>query len=118
MRLHKLDYKWVALSNTTLGTPLAMINSSIMLIALPDIFRGIGVDPLQPGNTTLLLAARRGRRLVADHDADPAGHRRRDADGQLERDPDRRVTGRRARAGARPQPGSRDRRILHRIGAR
>ncbi|MFF1359146.1 MFS transporter [Streptomyces sp. NPDC058297] len=28
---------------------------SIMLIALPDIFRGIGVDPLQPGNTSLLL---------------------------------------------------------------
>jgi len=34
---------------------MATVNSSIMLIALPDIFRGIGVDPLQPGNTTLLL---------------------------------------------------------------
>src|SRR5436853_6942140 len=55
MRLHKLDYKWVALSNTTLGTLLAMINSSILLIALPDIFRGIGIDPLQPGNTSYLL---------------------------------------------------------------
>ena len=110
---------------------MATVNSSIMLIALPDIFRGIGVDPLQPGNTTLLLwllmgylvvtavlvvsfgrlgdmfgrvrmfnlgfaifalvlrpavgdlAARHGRRLVADLDADPAGRRRRDADGQL-----------------------------------
>jgi MFS family permease len=50
-----LDYKWVALSNTTLGTLLAMINSSILLIALPDIFRGIGIDPLQPGNTSYLL---------------------------------------------------------------
>jgi MFS family permease len=48
-------YKWVALSNTTLGMLMATINSSIMLIALPDIFRGIGVNPLQPGNTTLLL---------------------------------------------------------------
>jgi MFS family permease len=48
-------YKWVALSNTTLGMLMATVNSSIMLIALPDIFRGIGVDPLQPGNTTLLL---------------------------------------------------------------
>jgi MFS family permease len=48
-------YKWVALSNTTLGVLMATINSSIMLIALPDIFRGIGVNPLQPGNTTLLL---------------------------------------------------------------
>src|SRR5215475_1739946 len=55
MHLRKLDYKWVALSNTTLGTLLAMINSSILLIALPNIFRGIGIDPLQPGNTGYLL---------------------------------------------------------------
>ncbi len=55
MHLRRLDYKWVALSNTTLGTLLAMINSSILLIALPDIFRGIGIDPLQPGNTSYLL---------------------------------------------------------------
>jgi MFS family permease len=48
-------YKWIALSNTTLGMLMATINASIMLIALPDIFRGIGVNPLQPGNTTLLL---------------------------------------------------------------
>jgi len=48
-------YKWVALSNTTLGMLMATVNASIMLIALPDIFRGIGVNPLQPGNTTLLL---------------------------------------------------------------
>ncbi|MEU8488841.1 MFS transporter [Streptomyces sp. NPDC048641] len=45
----------MALSNTTLGVLIATINMSIMLIALPDIFRGIGVDPLQPGNTSLLL---------------------------------------------------------------
>jgi MFS family permease len=48
-------YKWIALSNTTIGALLATINSSIMLIALPNIFRGIGVDPLQAGNTTILL---------------------------------------------------------------
>lgn len=48
-------YKWIALSNTTLGVLIATINISIMLIALPDIFRGIGVDPLRPGNTSLLL---------------------------------------------------------------
>ncbi len=41
LHLRKLDYKWVALSNTTLGMLLATINSSILLIALPDIFRGI-----------------------------------------------------------------------------
>jgi MFS family permease len=49
------NYKWIALSNTTLGMLMATINASIMLIALPDIFRGIGVNPLQPGNTSLLL---------------------------------------------------------------
>jgi len=50
-----VHYKWVALSNTTLGMLMATINASIMLIALPDIFRGIGVNPLQAGNTSLLL---------------------------------------------------------------
>src|SRR3954471_9763982 len=48
-------YKWIALSNTTIGMLLATINSSILLIALPDIFRGIGIDPLAPGNTNYLL---------------------------------------------------------------
>ncbi|MHB1547275.1 MAG: MFS transporter, partial [Acidimicrobiales bacterium] len=48
-------YKWVALSNTTLGILMAVLNSSIVLIALPDIFRGIGLNPLAPGNTSYLL---------------------------------------------------------------
>ena len=49
------SYKWIALSNTTLGVLMATINSSIVLIALPDIFRGIHIDPLAPGNTNYLL---------------------------------------------------------------
>jgi MFS family permease len=48
-------YKWIALSNTTLGVLMATVNSSILLIALPDIFRGIRIDPLAPGNTNYLL---------------------------------------------------------------
>ncbi len=48
-------YKWIALSNTTLGVLMATINQSIVLIALPDIFRGIGLNPLSPGNTSYLL---------------------------------------------------------------
>jgi MFS family permease len=48
-------YKWVALSNTTLGVLIANINTSIVLIALPDIFKGIRIDPLQPANTGYLL---------------------------------------------------------------
>ena len=52
---HDPRYKWVALSNTTLGLLMATINSSIVLIAMPDIFRGIGIDPLAVGNTGYLL---------------------------------------------------------------
>jgi MFS family permease len=48
-------YKWVVLSNTTLGVLMATIDLSIMLIALPDVFRGIGIDPLLPGNSFYLL---------------------------------------------------------------
>lgn len=48
-------YKWVVLSNTTLGMLLATVNSSIVLISLPAIFRGIGLNPLQPANVTYLL---------------------------------------------------------------
>src|SRR5215469_3784174 len=52
---HGPHYKWIALSNTTLGVLMATINQSIVLIALPDIFRGIGLNPLAPGNTSYLL---------------------------------------------------------------
>jgi hypothetical protein len=41
-------YKWVALSNTTLGGLLASIDSTIMIVAMPDIFRGIHLNPLVP----------------------------------------------------------------------
>jgi MFS family permease len=51
----KPSYKWIVLTNTTLGVLMASINSSILLIALPDIFRGVGIDPLLPGNTSVLL---------------------------------------------------------------
>lgn len=53
--LNNPRYKWVVLSNTTLGILMATINASILLIALPDIFRGVGINPLAPGNTSLLL---------------------------------------------------------------
>jgi MFS family permease len=55
VRLGRLEYKWVALTNTTLGVLMATINASILLIALPDIFRGIRINPLAPGNTSYLL---------------------------------------------------------------
>ncbi len=49
------NYKWMALFISTLGMLMATIDGSIVLIAMPDIFRGIGLDPLQPGNTFYLL---------------------------------------------------------------
>ncbi|MEY2552374.1 MAG: hypothetical protein QOC57_234, partial [Ilumatobacteraceae bacterium] len=48
-------YKWTALSNTTLGMFMAALDSSIVLISLPAIFRGIQLDPLQPSNIGYLL---------------------------------------------------------------
>ena len=49
------NYKWVALFVSTLGMLMATIDGSITLIALPDIFRGIGIDPLVSGNSFYLL---------------------------------------------------------------
>jgi MFS family permease len=48
-------YKWIALSNTTLGMLAATVNASIVIISLPAIFRGIQLDPLTPGNVSYLL---------------------------------------------------------------
>ena len=49
------NHKWMVLSNTTFGMLAATINASIVLISLPAIFRGIGLQPLDPGNTNVLL---------------------------------------------------------------
>jgi MFS family permease len=48
-------YKWIALSNCTLAVLLATLDASITLIAMPDIFRGIHLDPLIPSNSFYLL---------------------------------------------------------------
>ena len=48
-------YKWIVLSNTTLAVLLATLDASITIIAMPAIFRGIHLDPLQPGNSFYLL---------------------------------------------------------------
>jgi MFS family permease len=48
-------YKWVALSNTTLSMMMATIDSSIVIISMPAIFRGIHLNPLAPGNISYLL---------------------------------------------------------------
>ncbi len=48
-------YKWIALSNATLAVLLATLDGSITIIAMPDIFRGIHLDPLLPSNSFYLL---------------------------------------------------------------
>jgi MFS family permease len=58
-------YKWVALSNTTLGVLIATVDASIVIISLPAIFRGIGLDPLAPGNISYLLWMILGYLLVS-----------------------------------------------------
>jgi MFS family permease len=57
-------YKWIALSNTTLSITMATIDASIVIIAMPAIFRGIHLDPLAPGNVTYLLWMIMGYLLV------------------------------------------------------
>src|SRR5258707_1585145 len=47
--------KWIARSNTPLGLMPATLAASITLIAMPDIFRGIHLDPLVPSNSFYLL---------------------------------------------------------------
>ena len=48
-------HQWAALFITTLGMLMATIDASIVLIALPAVFRGIHLDPLLPSNTFFLL---------------------------------------------------------------
>jgi MFS family permease len=53
--LRGANYKWTALSNTTLGILAATVNASIVIISLPAIFRGIHLDPLTSSNISYLL---------------------------------------------------------------
>jgi MFS family permease len=57
-------YKWVALTNTTMGVLMVVINGSITIIALPDIFRGIKLNPLAPGNSSYFLWVLMGFLLI------------------------------------------------------
>jgi EmrB/QacA subfamily drug resistance transporter len=49
------NYKWIALTNTTIGVLMASIDASIVLISLPAIFKGIHINPLAPGETNYFL---------------------------------------------------------------
>jgi MFS family permease len=57
-------YRWVALANTTAAVFMSQLDGSIVIIALPAIFRGVHLDPLAPGNIAYLLWMIMGYRLV------------------------------------------------------
>jgi len=59
-----LHYKWIALSNTTLGVLLASLNATSLIISLPVIFRGLHINPLSAGSFTYLLWILMGYMLV------------------------------------------------------
>lgn len=59
-----MQYKWVALVNTTMAMFMSALDGSIVIIALPAIFHGIHMDPLAPGNVSYLLWMIMGYRLV------------------------------------------------------
>ncbi len=50
-----MEAKWIALSNTTIGQLMATINTSIIIVALPAIFKGIHLNPFQSGSFPYLL---------------------------------------------------------------
>lgn len=57
-------YKWIALSNTSLGVFMATLNANILMISLPAIFRGIQINPMDPGSTIYLLWLMMGYTVV------------------------------------------------------
>jgi EmrB/QacA subfamily drug resistance transporter len=63
-RARGVHYKWIALSNTTLGILMVTINQSILLISLPALFRGIDLNPLVSSNTSYFLWVFLGFMLV------------------------------------------------------
>ena len=61
----RLDYTGIALSNTTIGMLIATVNATSLLIAMPVIFRGININPLDPANFSYLLWLLMGYRVVS-----------------------------------------------------
>jgi EmrB/QacA subfamily drug resistance transporter len=57
-------YKWIALSNTTLGIFMSLLNASSLIIALPAVFRAIHLNPLDAANFDYLLWILMGYMLV------------------------------------------------------
>ena len=65
VRRERIAYKWIALSNTTIGMLIATVNATSLLIAMPVIFRGIHINPLDPANFSYLLWLLMGYMVVS-----------------------------------------------------
>ncbi|MER7180180.1 hypothetical protein ABT404_11985 [Streptomyces hyaluromycini] len=50
-------YKWTALTNATAAVFMSALDRSIVLIALPAVFRGVYLNQLAPGNIACLPAS-------------------------------------------------------------
>ncbi|MEM3791533.1 MAG: MFS transporter [Candidatus Micrarchaeaceae archaeon] len=59
-----MDYKWIVLANTTLGTIMSSININVVIVSLPSIFRGLGINPFLPGEFVFLLWILMGYSIV------------------------------------------------------
>ncbi|MGC9115402.1 MAG: hypothetical protein ACP5HH_05310 [Fervidicoccaceae archaeon] len=59
-----MKYKWIVLTNTTLGVIMSSMNMNILMISLPAIFRGLGIDPFAPGEFAYLLWVLMGYSMV------------------------------------------------------
>ncbi len=59
-----MEYKYTVLTNTMLGALMAAINMNIVMITLPAIFKGLGIDPFQSGEFIYLLWILMGYSIV------------------------------------------------------
>ncbi|MFP3255759.1 MAG: MFS transporter [Thermoplasmata archaeon] len=59
-----MQYKYTVLTNTMLGALMASINMNIVMVTLPTIFRGLGIDPFAAGEFTYLLWILMGYSIV------------------------------------------------------
>ncbi|MEM3667235.1 MAG: MFS transporter, partial [Thermoplasmatales archaeon] len=64
INLPRMEYKWTVLTNTTLGGLMSSINMTIVMISLPAIFRGLGINPFASGELVMLLWVLMGYSIV------------------------------------------------------
>jgi EmrB/QacA subfamily drug resistance transporter len=59
-----VEYKWTVLTNTTLGVIMSSLNTNIVMISLPTIFRGLNINPFTHNEFIYLLWILMGYSIV------------------------------------------------------